>query len=188
MAKNSDNLFTDGFRGTVGGNMTFSRRKSGKVVVSKKRGANKTAPQPEDLQRRGRFKRAITYAASIMTNLVTKALYQAKTTGDQTAYNIATRDAYKAPEVTAINRSAYNGHIGDTIRVEATDDFKVESVQVAIYTMDNELVEQGAAVLDASGLYWVYTATEDHIALDGSTIKATAKDLPGNEHSKQITL
>lgn len=188
MAKNSDNLFTDGFRGTVGGNMTFTRRKSGKVIVKKKRGANKTEPQEEHLERRSKFKRAIIYATNIIKNLATKALYQSKVVGDQTAFNVATRDAYKAPEVVKIIKDNYNGQIGDQIMVEATDDFKVGSVKVAIYTMDNELVEQGAAVLDDSGLTWIYTATEDHVALDGSTIKATAKDLPGNEGTLTVTL
>lgn len=137
MAINSDNLFTEGFRGTVGGNMTFRRTKSGKVIVSKKRKASEEPPTEGQVITQNRFKRGITYAANVLKDLVKKALYGSKVQGDQSAFNVALKDYCKSPTVESIDKSSYQGQIGNHIIIEATDDFKVASVQVAIYTMDN---------------------------------------------------
>lgn len=185
MKATRDNLFTDGARGSTR-NMTITKRQSGRFVISARRGPNTKGLSPAQQKTKNKFLRAVAYAKATLENTEKAAIYTAAVRPDFTAYTLALADMLRPPKVHEIDVSSYQGRIGDQIRVEATDDFKVMSVQVAIYTMDNELVEKGAAVLE--GLDWFYTATEDHIALGGSTIKATAKDIPGNEGSLQITL
>lgn len=188
MAKNSDNLFTDGFRGTVGGNMTFSRRKSGNVIVSKRRGPSNIPPTESQLQVRERFRIGSIYAKAVMADPANKKIYADATTGDQTAYNLALRDAIKAPVVHSIDASGYAGLPGNRIVVRATDDFKVTGVRVSIRTATGEIVEEGNAVLLPTGLDWAYTATSILDQFSGAGIKATAFDLPLNEDSLEITL
>lgn len=186
MGKNKRNEYADGFSGKIGRNMVFRQTKSEEVIIARKPRKTGKPPHAKRLATQRLFKRAALYAKTVEANPEMKMLYAASAKGLQSAFNLALRDWCRPPKVDVIKTAGYQGRIGDRIVVEATDDFKVESVQVSIYTMDGELVEQGAAVLE--GLDWVYTATEDHIALEGSTIKATAKDLPGNEGSLEVIL
>lgn len=186
MGKNKRNEYADGFSGKIGRNMVFRQTKSEEVIIARKPRKTDKPPHIKRLATQRLFKRGALYAKTVESNPEQKMLYAASAKGLQSAFNLALRDFCRPPKVDSIDRSGYQGRIGDRIIIEATDDFKVASVQVAIYTIDHELVEQGVAVLE--GLDWVYTATEDHIALEGSTIKATAKDLPGNEGSLEITL
>ncbi len=188
MAKNSDNLFTEGFRGTVGGNMTFSRRRSGKVIVSKRRGPSSIPPTEGQLQARERFKVGSIYAKAVMADPENKKIYADATTGDQTAYNLALRDAIKAPVVHSIDASGYAGLPGNRIVVRATDDFKVTGVKVSLRTAAGDLLEEGNAVMLPTGLDWAYTATSILDQFSGAGIKATAFDLPLNEDSLEIIL
>lgn len=188
MAKNSDNLFTEGFRGTVGGNMTFRRKKSGKVVVSKKRGSSKKPLTADQVTTNNRFKRAIKFAKSIIKDAASKLMYDNAAVGDQSGYNVAVRDSFTAPEVTRIDVSNYKGLSDDRIYIEATDDFKVTAVKVSIHNPTGELVEAGDAVLEIDGLHWLYTPTMENERAIGSKIKATAYDNANNEHSLEITV
>lgn len=175
-------------RGMFGKQVVFKERAGETFVSAPPEVDENRQPTAKQLTIQERFKNSIAYAKAAIQNAVTKAAYLLVAKRNQSAYNIAFRDGFNVPKVSGIISQGYQGRIGDVIVVQAKDDFKVTGVQVAIYTMDNELVEQGAAVPDASGLSWIYTATEDHIALDGSTIKATAKDVPGNEGSLELTL
>lgn len=186
MGKNKRNEYADGFSGKIGRNMVFRQTKSEEVIIARKPRKTGKPPHAKRLATQKLFKRGVLYAKTVEANPEKKMLYAASAKGLQSAFNLALRDFCRPPKVDIINTLLYGGRIGDKIIIEATDDFRVASVQVAIYTADNELVEQGAAVLE--GLDWIYTATEDHIALEGSTIKATAKDLPGNEGSLEVIL
>ena len=105
-----------------------------------------------------------------------------------TVYNLAIADVFHAPEVRELDASAYTGATGSTIRVRAIDDFKVNAVQVSIFSAANELLEQGAAVPDSNGMDWTYTATTDNPVITGCTIKVQASDLPGNATVKEQVL
>lgn len=188
MAINSDNLFTEGFRGTVGGNMTFRRKRSGKVIVSKKAKASEIPPTEEQLEIRKRFKRAITYAKAIVKNPEMKATYAARATGDQTALNVALKDAFMPPTVKSIDKSGYKGQSDDTIRIVAEDDFEVMAVKVVIKDPLGELVEQGSAVLEPNGLTWLFTPTMENEQAVGSVITATAYDRAENTGTLEITV
>lgn len=109
-----------------------------------------------------------------------KAEYAEKAAGGKTAYNVAVADFFSAPDIDEIDLSSYTGTVGDTIRVRATDDFKVTQVVVTIANADGSLVEEGEAVLQPNGLDWVYAATVDNPSLEGDRILVQAIDRPGN--------
>lgn len=98
------------------------------------------------------------------------------------------KDAFNPPVVTKIDTTNYKGQATDTVKVEANDDFEVTAVKVSIHTAAGELVEEGYAVLEAEGLFWLYTVTGENESSVGSKIKATAFDKAGNEASLEITV
>ncbi len=187
MAEAKDNIVTKGFSGTIDRTLTF-RQRAGKTFVGKLRRATSNPPSAKALSVRAKFKASIAYATKAIQNLVTKALYQAGVIGGQSAFNVAMADAFKAPVVNSITADTYHGAVGDTITVDATDDFKVESVSVSIHNAAGVLVEQGNAVLQSDKPGWLYTATVANPATSGSKIDATATDMPGNTGTLEITL
>ncbi len=181
MARSKFNVLTHGLSGLVGDMLVF-RQKAGKTFVSGRPKPSTKPTKPISLTIRERFKRAASYAASIMSDLALKAEYQLTAKPGQSAYNMAFTDYQKAPEIYEdINLSVYTGAIGEAIEVSVLDDFRVESVSVQIKTAADVLIEEGAAVQSPNGLDWVYTTTAVNAEVPGSKIIFTAKDLPGNE-------
>ena len=187
MKASRKNLFTDGASGSAR-NMTITQRKSGKQIISSRRGASEKPLTEKQLAAKEKFMQAVTYAKSVMENPEKTALYQAAVQPDQSAYALAVRDASRPPKVNAINTVEYTGQIGESIIVRATDDFKVALLRVFIYNPDGELLEKGDGVPQENNLDWTYTITQANANLTGTKIMATATDLPGNTGSLEITL
>ena len=80
------------------------------------------------------------------------------------------------------------GQTGQTIRVRATDDFRVYQVVVGIYTASGVLVEEGNALQGRSGIEWLYMARNDNPAYKGCKVRAMAEDLPGNQTFEEKVL
>lgn len=158
------------------------------MQIGKHRGPSSKPPTAAQLEVRGRFNQGVAYAKAVMKDPALKALYAAAAKGDQSAYNVAVKDAYKAPEITKISTDLYTGQPGSTVTVRAIDDFKVASVRVQIYTAIGDLVEQGEAVLQVNGLDWLYTATVVNDPVQGCRIRAVAKDLPANETAFDVNV
>lgn len=130
-----------------------------------------------------RFQRGVNYAKLQMEDPLAKEMYQKGITPRKhSAYLVALSDRLNAPQVHEIKVAEYNGAIGDSIVIDATDDFKVTRVRVTISDPDGTKVEQGFAVQDAKvPERWVYTTTEANPSAKGSTISVTAFDTPQNE-------
>ena len=186
MAKAEDNVLTRGFSGTIGKQLTF-RRIGGQTFVSKYRRPPSVPPTEKAVAARTKFAVATAYAKKAVKNPEKKALYQQAVTGGQRAYNVAIMDALNPPVVESIDIKNYLGRAGDTILILAKDDFKVDSVSVAISNESGEIVEQGNAVMQED-MEWLYTATIENPTLSGSKIEVVARDLPGNSGSKMISL
>lgn len=180
MAK-SDNLILKDSSGSLGKMVTITRKRSGTILLGKHRGESTTPPTEKQLEVQNRFKNAIVYGKAVMNNPELKAQYEAAAKKDQSAYNVAVRDAFKPPEITGINTGLYTGEIGSKITVRAIDDFKVASVRVKITNAAGAVVEQGEAVQQSNGLDWVYVVTVVNDEVQGSRIVASAADLPANE-------
>lgn len=186
MAESKDNIVTKGLSGTIGRQLTF-RNKGGKTFVSKLLKPSTASPTPDAAAVRARFQSSAQYAAKAIKDPVTKALYKAAATGNQTAFNLALSDAFKAPVVSEIKTDNYHGAAGNTLTVVATDDFKVTGVVVSIHDAAGNLVEQGDAVIQQNE-DWLYTTKQANGSLAGSKITAVASDLPGNSTSFTKTL
>lgn len=181
MARSNFNVLTHGLSGLVGEMLVF-RQKAGRTIVASRPRPTSKPVKAISVAIRERFKRAASYAASIMSNLTLREEYQQTAKAGQSAYNMAFTDYQKAPEIYEdINLAVYTGAIGEAIEVSVMDDFRVESVHVQIKTAADVLVEEGAAVQSPNGLDWIYTTTVVNAEVPGSKIKIKAKDLPGNE-------
>lgn len=180
MAK-SDNIILKDASGSLGKMLTITRKRSGTILLGKHRGESTTPPSEKQLEVQNRFKNAIVYGKAVMNDPELKAQYEKAAKKDQSAYNVAVRDAFKAPEIQWINTELYTGEIGCKITVRAIDDFKVAGVKVKITDAGGVVIEQGDAVQQSNGLDWVYTASVENGLAHGSRIEARAVDLPGNE-------
>jgi hypothetical protein len=187
MAEAKNNIVTKGISGTIGRMLTF-RQRAGKTIVTNLRRPTPASNSVKAVGVRTKFKSSIEYAAKAILDDTTKANYLAMAQPGQSAFNVAVADAFNAPEITKIDTSAYHGAVGDSITVQATDDFKVTGVNVSIHSAAGDLLEQGAAVVQANTIDWLYKATVANAAVAGSKITAVATDLPGNNTSLDATL
>lgn len=188
MAKSTDNIVLKGASGTIADMLTLTKRRSGAIILGKKRSAAKVPPTEQQLAIRRNFKRSIQYAKNAILDPIVKATYQALAGPDQSAFNMALKDAFKPPVVEKITTYNYTGKAGDTILISAFDDFKVVVVKVTIRTAAGAMVEQGNAVLQPNALDWLYTATAENTDLPGTVITAVAVDTPGNETAMDAVL
>jgi hypothetical protein len=179
MATIGRNIVTTGFKGKVGDLIVF-RTRGNKTYVSESPKITAHELSPKQKAALKRFQEAVIYGKGCMADAVTKAAYQNGVEGNQSAYNVAVADFLNAPQIDEVDLSTYKGQVGNTIRVRATDDFKVTQVTLAIYNSDNTLVEEGKAVQAADLADWVYTVTKENTNLTGDKIIVKASDLPGN--------
>jgi hypothetical protein len=187
MTQVKDNILTKGFSGTISRLLTF-RQRAGKTIVTKLRRPSSTPPSDKATAVRQKFILSSAYAKAAIKDPATKALYQAVATGGQTAFNMAFADAFIAPKVESIDPGSYHGAVGDTIKVKATDNFKVANVKVSVHNAAGDLVEQGNAVMQTDEVEWLYKATALNAVIAGSKITAVATDLPGNSTSFSMNL
>lgn len=187
MSKSNDNVITRGASGTFGGQIVF-RQRYGDTIMSKPPRPSSVPPTDKQLNSRERFLSATQYAKAVNANEALKAVYKAAAKLGQSAYNVALTDAIKAPVIKEIDRSLYTGLSNSIIRINAFDDFKVESVSVIILSLTGDVLEQGKAVLDPNSHYWLYSATTDIPDPTGCVINVQAIDLPGNMTTQELTL
>jgi hypothetical protein len=179
MATTAKNIILHGVSGKLGDQIVI-RQRGGKTIISQAPGEREGEPTAAQLQQQSKFQQAVIYGKAEMADPVEKAEYQEKASGMKTAFNVAVADFFHAPDVDEIDMTAYNGAVGDTIRVRATDDFKVEQVHIAINNGDGSLVEEGDAVQQTNEIDWLYTATAENSSLEGDKIVVQVSDKPGN--------
>ena len=187
MATSKNNVLTHGLSGTVGDLLVF-RNKGGKVIVANKPKERTSEYTEGEKAHQQLFQRATLYGKSVLADPTKKAAYNSAAKDGQSAYNVAVADYFSAPDIKEVDLSAYTGAVGSTIKIKAIDDFKVAKVFVRIATTDGSLIEEGNAVLQADGLYWLYTATQLNNSPTGDKITVTAWDLPNNSAVKEKVL
>ena len=184
--KQRRNSIMRGMSGALGEELVF-RQRAGKTVVSLPPISREDDPTDKQQEVRTKFQEATRYAKTALANPDLKAAYKAKSPLGASAYNTAFADYFRAPEILNVDITGYNGIVGDTIHVIATDDFKVKAVQVTILDGAGAILETGAAVADAENDdSWVYTITVSNP--DGYLDKVEASDLPGNKTVKDQNL
>lgn len=186
MAKSKYNVVMHNASGIVGDLLEFKQR-FGKTIIAKRRTVN-FIPNAEQLDIQKKFRKAAAYAKSVQDNPLVRVLYEGQSGEGVTAFNLAFRDYFKAPQVEAVDTDAYTGAVGTPIKIVATDDFLVKSVDVVITAADGSLLEHGAAIQQSSSSGWTYLASVINPLLPGSKIRVSAKDLPGNTTIEEKTL
>jgi hypothetical protein len=161
-----------------------SKTSSGKIIFKREK-PRKASPSRSIAQRdhQDRFRMAAAYASNQMRDAETKAMYETGINKKKnSAYAVAISDALNAPKVHEIDTVGYEGAVNSIIAINASDDFRVVSVNVTIQDPDGKLLETGEAIQHPFNRnLWSYTTTVKNSRLPGSTISATAYDLPGNE-------
>ena len=181
MAENKS-VITGKLRGSLGKELVF-REWAGKTVVSKSPGERSGDPTPAQAATQENFLVASRYARSVKNNpdLSLAQAYAAALRPRQNVYSRALEDCLTPPVVKQIDTRKYRGTVNDPIVIRAMDDFRVTGVRVEIHAADGRLLEAGVAVQNANGIDWTYTATQANSLLAGTSIRATASDVPGNE-------
>ncbi|OBW43167.1 hypothetical protein AB670_00359 [Chryseobacterium sp. MOF25P] len=187
MAESKNNIVTYGLSGKVGDLLVFSQT-NGKTVVSKTPKERTGELSDKQKAHKLKFQKAVLYAKAVLNDPAKKELYDAKADNSigMSTYNVAVADLLNAPDIEEINLSGYTGNPGDIIKIMATDDLGVVSVNVKIENEDGTFVEEGAAV--NNGAEWIYTATASNPDLAGDKITITASDTPANLTEETKTL
>lgn len=180
MTKIKNNPLMKGASGMLGDVVVY-RELRGDIIMANRPRRREELTEAQRLLKT-RFLRGVQYAKKQMSDPVTKAEYATGITDRKfSAFNVALTDYLSAPKVYLIDTATYQGNVGDIISVNASDDFKVVSLQVAIYRSTGELIEQGNAVLQPDTTDdWRYTATVANATLAGTKVVVTVRDKPGN--------
>ena len=182
MAVVKKNVVIEGISGSLGDQLVIRIGKGGQTIISTKPkfadNREFTEAQTAHMQQ---FSEAVAYAKDAANK---EPLYAAKAEGtSKSAFNVATADFMHPPEILDVDISGYTGKTGETIRAKVQDDVKVNKVSVVIADAQDQLIEQGAATLDA-GLWWKYVTTTNAPSADVKIV-VHAWDLPGHETVQQ---
>ena len=177
MAKSLNNIVMYGASGKLGNQIVFRQGKGGQTIIAVKPAAGRSF-NPAQQAHQDAFRNAIAYAKTAKD----ETIYLTKSQGTtMTAFNAAVADWFNKPEVLEINIDNWTGDAGQIIRVKAQDDTQVTKVHVQIADAQGNILEEGDAV-QADGLWWAYTTSTGEVNPSTATVKATAHDLPGNNH------
>lgn len=183
MAKATLNPGLQSLRGTTGG--WVYRNVGGQTVVAARPITVERKPSAPQAASRERFIAAGRYAKQVLAEPWQRRMYErlAAERGRR-ADKLLASDYLTPPVVEEIDLSGYHRQAGGLIRVLATDDLAVASVEVVIRTAGQDLVEQGAAT-PIHGV-WHYTTSADARTLGPLTIRAVAKDRPGHDGAREL--
>src|SRR5690606_22022466 len=108
------------------GNFIY-RKVRGKTVISPKPVYNGASLSPAQAEQRERFMAAVAYGKTALADNETRPLYEelAKKK-DLPVFALIVADYFNAPVIHNVNALGYNGNIGDTITITASDDIGVQ--------------------------------------------------------------
>jgi hypothetical protein len=173
------------------GEQVTVRKVNGRIVVTNRPKRKRTGPLTEKvLAQRERFQDAVAYAKKQAADEQSRALYAKAIKGKfGSVYSVALADYINVPVVRLIDSSGYEGNVGNTLLIEAKDDFMVTKVHVMVTGPDGVVIEQGAAVPDAERICgWRYVTTVPNATVKGTKITAIAYDRPGNQGTGEVLL
>jgi len=178
MAQVKKNFIIKGLSGRIGKNMVFKNYGS-KTVVSAYPDMSKVKLSAKQKKENKRFKEAMTYARSQMSDPDSKSAYKSKTTGLQKPHNLAIADFYNPPVIGHVDVSIAKTGQADRIFIDATDDFMVVRVEVGITGEEGLPIETGQAMQINEGK-WLYVVQGVYPSVEGLSITVRAWDKPGN--------
>lgn len=180
MSKIRNNPIMKGVSGMLGDIVVYRKHRDGVVMANRPKKRDALTPKQE--QAKTRFLTAVQYAKKQMADPALKAAYEPGPNSPfNSAYAAAVADFLSAPKINNIDASKYQGAVNDVLQINASDNFKVTSVHVAIYRADKSLLEQADAIpLDIGVNEYIYKATQANAAVVGSKVIVTVRDKPGN--------
>ena len=182
MAKIKTNPLLAGFSGRIK-DLVFVTQPNGDVIVRSRPERKAKRTRAEKAQNE-RLTAASAYAKAAAADPAKRAFYESLPRSTHIGpYHLAVRDFHRAPVVEEVDVSAYTGKARQSIRITATDDCGVVEVAVQILDMDEAVVEEGLATLQEGGL-WQYGTSQNVAAGQTVSVRATAKDRPGNTGEK----
>lgn len=174
-----NSLLIEAISGTIG-NLVFYRDSNGQLIAQRK-GERTAPPSEKQLAQNDRFKLAAAYGNLVKTDPALSAEYRLLCRGRMRPYHAALRDFLSPPAVTSIDLQAFTGQPGQLIRIIATDDTRVTSVEVLIrHATTSAILEQGAAGLSVNADEWLYATSTVIPRGTAILVEATAADRPGN--------
>jgi hypothetical protein len=104
----------------------------------------------------------------------------------KSVYMLCRDDWFKAPRISGLHLSDYNGQVGDAIRVKVRDVIGAAKVTFTLADeVEGTLIEKGQAVQEIEGSSkWMYTATKAVPAGVSVQVIVDAYDYPGNKSQK----
>jgi hypothetical protein len=180
MARSINNILTKGLSGMIGKQIVF-RTWNGKTFISvaPKKPKKQSAVQKEN---RSKFKRATTYAKSMMKDPVKKAEYKeiAKELQLPNAYTAAITDYMRNPQIEALDLASYSGKADEEIKVTARKKgFEIQEVEVTIVDQNGEAIEEGRAVKGLDN-EWIYRTTTNNEEKGPAKFLIKVRDRTGN--------
>jgi hypothetical protein len=136
--------------------------KVGKIIFRTYRGKTYASSRPrkhkkqseQQRSNREKFKLATQYAKSMMNDADMKAYYKriAKKLALPNAYTAAITEYMRKPQITDVDAKKYTGKPGGHIAISAQKkSFKLNAVNVIIFSHDNQIVEVGKAEYEGAG-------------------------------------
>jgi hypothetical protein len=188
MSKTTQNQLTKFYSGKFGQDFVLRHYYNGKSVLAKLPKPYDTTPTKEQGVVRTKFREAVKYARFCMNDSAMLALYGPTVKVGRSVYRQAMNDYLNPPEVERIDLRDYKGYKGDTIKIVATDDFRVQNVLLKIVSGDGTLIEEGQCTPKKSKDVWEYSATSDVPSVAGFIITATAFDYAGNRGKRAVEM
>jgi len=171
MAKVRTNVLVQGLSGKLGDQLVFRTLRDGRTIVCAKPDFSKRKLSWDQKEHHKRFKEAAAYARSAAR---TQPIYAQLAAGTmKNAYNVALGDWFNPPVIHRVERQ------GETVRIQASDDVMVTSVQVMVLDEQGKVVEKGEAI-KGKGDWWVYVPT-----VEGKVV-VEARDLAGNKVQAEL--
>ncbi len=178
MARLKENIIIKGLSGRVGKRFIF-KQYGDKTIVSAYPDMSRVKLSAKQKRENNRFRKAVVYAKSQMSDPDSKAAYKAKAIGLQKPHNVAIADFYNPPVIDNVDVSISEAGQADRIFIDARDDFMVTKVEVEITDTDQSRKEIGEAQQINEGR-WLYVVREVYPSAKGLTIHARVWDKPGN--------
>lgn len=178
------NPVLESVRGKVG-DLVF-RKRNGTMFIARKPDAGNRVFTEAQKAVQERFRQAAIYGKMVMADAQARATYeQAARKKGHPIFSLMVGDFFNAPSVDEIDMTAYNGEVGNTIAIRASDDFDVVGVTVAIANASGDPIESGAAVKSTvdSGR-WVYTTSTSVPEGTPIRVEVTATDRPGHKTTR----
>jgi hypothetical protein len=181
MAKSKDNVVMQGASGRVGKNLVFRQKGDQTIIAKRPRIAEGKVVTAKQKAVQDKFYDASRYAKRAIADPVLKEAYAAKATINQTAYNVAFRDYFSAPEIRRCDDRGYKGQAGDSLTFLIRDIMKVTELSVEILGQDDTVVETGLAQsADPENIEWTYVTTVANGDYSNAKYRLTMLDTPKN--------